>query len=106
MAEQVFTVPLTNVPQKFSIVLGGRQLVLVNKWNEDSGWLLDIYDGQANKPLIMAVPMIVGADLLSQYEYVGIPGSLIVYTDGNQFSDPTLSNLGGESNLYYLVNVV
>lgn len=46
-----------------------------------------------------------GADLLAQHEYIGIPGQLIVYTDGDEFSPPTLSNLGQEANLYYLVDI-
>lgn len=105
MSEQVFTIPLTNIPQRFAIALGGRQLDLVSKWSEHSGWLLDFYDGVTDEALIAGIPLVAGADLLEQYEYIGIPGQLMVYTDGDQFADPTETNLGGEANLYYIVDV-
>lgn len=105
MTEQVFTLPLTNVPQKFGITLGGRQVYLVGKYNEHCGWVLDIIDGITEEDLIACIPLVSGTDLLEQYEYLGIPGSLVIYTDGDQFADPTENNLGIECNLYYLVDV-
>lgn len=105
MAEQIFVVPMTNVPQKFGVTLSGRQLDITSKWNEHAGWVADVADSVTDTPLITGIPLVVGADLLAQYEYVGIPGSLIVYTDGAQFTDPTEDNLGIESNLYYVVDV-
>lgn len=105
MAENLYTVPLTSVPQDFNIVLAGVQFRIVCKWNEFSGWIIDLYDGVSQAPIIMNIPLVVGCDLLEQYQYTGIQGSLIVYTDGDQYAVPTLDNLGGESNLYYLVDV-
>lgn len=106
MTQQIFTIPLTPTPQKFNITLAGRQLTVVNVWNEHSGWAINIIDGITNEPLISNIPLVTGADLLAQYEYVGIPGSLVVYTDGEQFTPPTETNLGGQSNLYYVVDIV
>jgi hypothetical protein len=103
--EKLFTIPLISVPQTFNIVMGGRQLTLTSKWNENSGWLLDFYDGVTTDPLVMAVPLVTGANLLEQYEYLGIPGALVVMTDGDEFAEPTETNLGSEANLYYLVDV-
>jgi hypothetical protein len=51
------------------------------------------------------MPLVTGIDLLRQYRYLGIPGSMIVYTDGDPDAPPTLENLGNESNLYYVVDV-
>jgi len=105
MADTLFTIPVENIPQDFNITLSGLQLRTVCKWNEFCGWLLDIYDATTQEPLIMALPLVVGCDILEQYKYTGIPGAMIVYTDGDQYAAPTLTNLGVESNLYYLVNV-
>lgn len=55
--------------------------------------------------IIDGIPLITGADLLSGLEYLGFQGSLFVLTDGNQFSVPTLENLGIESNLYFTTDV-
>ena len=105
MTEKLFTIPLVAIPQTFNIVLGARQLTLTSKWNENDGWLLDFYDGVTAEPMAMAIPLITGANLLEQYEYLGIPGMLLVTTDGDQFAVPTEDNLGSEANLYYLVDV-
>lgn len=105
MVETLFQIPLSNTPQEFNITLGGVQLTMVSKWNEFCGWVIDIYDGVSRIAMAMNVPLIVGADLLEQYRYLGLPGNLVVYTDGDQYATPTLENLGGMSNLYYLVDV-
>lgn len=105
MAETLFTIPLENVPQDFNITLVGRQLRVVCKWNEFCGWLIDLYDGTNQEPLIMAIPLVTGCDLLEQYQYISLDGHAIVYTDGDQYAPPTLDNLGTESNLYLLVDI-
>ena len=106
MAEQLFKIPLDNIPQRFAIELAGRSLIAGSRWNDEAqAWMLDFYDEQTNEPLIISLPLVVGADLLSQHEYIGIPGQLIAYTDGDEFAPPTLDNLGQEANLYYLVDV-
>lgn len=104
---QTFLIPLLNVPQDFNITLADRNLRLVSKWNDadEAGWVLDVYDGETNAALIMNVPMITGADLLEQYEYVGLNGKLIVFTDGDELAVPTLENLGTESNLYFQTEI-
>lgn len=105
MAEQLFTVPLIATPQRFAITLGGVSLVIVNKWNESTGWLIDFYDGLTDAPLVMSLPLVTGVDLLGQLGYVGIPGSLYVLTDGDLGAVPTETNLGVQSNLIYVVDV-
>lgn len=105
MTERLFVIPLDNVPQEFTITLGGRQLNMVSKWNPYCGWLLDIYDAVTESPLSMAVPLVTGCDIIGQLPQLDIPASLIVYTDGDQDAEPTQTNLGRESNLYALVNI-
>lgn len=106
MAEQVFKIPLTNVPQQFEIELAGRSLLMESKWNgQQSAWELSISDSVTAEPLIVGLPLVTGVDLLKQFAHTGIPGRLVCYTDGDQFAPPTLKNLGQEAALYYLVDV-
>lgn len=103
--EQLFVIPLTNVPQRFTIELSGVAYIIVCKWNgEMPAWTLDIFDEVTRQPLIANLPLVAGVNLLTQFEHIGIPGKLFVYTDGDEFAPPTLDNLGQEANLYYLVD--
>lgn len=103
----VFKLPLTNIPQTFILPLSGVDYNVTCKWNDadEAGWVIDLADAN-NVPLAGNIPLIVGADLLSGLEYLGVQGQLFVYTDGNQFLVPTLTNLGVESNVYFTTSVV
>jgi len=104
--DQLFVMPLSNVPQRFIVELAGTAYIIVCKWNgEMPAWTIDIFDEVTSQPLIVNLPLVAGTDLLGQFEHIGIPGKLLVYTDGDEFSPPTLDNLGQEANLYYLVDV-
>lgn len=98
-----FLIPLINVPQKFSIALGGKEYIMTSKWNDspDAGWVADFDDAITGESVVANVPLITGADCLEGLEYLGFNGSLIVFTDGNPLLVPTLENLGVESNLYF-----
>ena len=102
MTETVYTMPLTNVPQRFSMDIVGVTYIILCRWNESIGWSLDISNAD-DVPMVCCLPLTVGVDLLGQYAYLGINAALYVYTDGAQFEPPTLENLGRESNLYLLV---
>lgn len=98
-----FIIPLENTPQSFPIVLAGVNYNVTCKWNDavDAGWVLDIAD-EDNNSLVANVPLITGLNCLDGLEYIGINGQLIVFTNGDDVSVPTLTNLGVESNLYFL----
>lgn len=104
MAQQLFKIPLTNVPQQFAITLSGTQLIIVCRWNaQTSLWEMELVDAVTNTSLIACLPLVTGCDLLSQYQHLGLGGQLIVFTDGDDLqSPPTLENLGADANLYYL----
>lgn len=96
-----FVIPLVNLPQQFTIDLAGVTYTLVSKWNDiGQTWILDILDSAQN-PITCGMPFITGADLLEGLQYLGIDGSLIVYTNGMPSAVPTLDNLGVDSNLYF-----
>ena len=102
----ILVLPLTNIPEKFSISLGGINYILVSRWNDadEGGWILEFYD-QDELPILMNVPLVTGANLLDQYEYLGIPGLLYVITEGDDYAVPTIDNLGTASQVYYEVAV-
>lgn len=99
-----YVLPLQNIPQKFNTNLAGREVIIINRWNDmpEGGWVMDIQDGVTELPIICNIACVVGADLLEQLEYLGLGGMMYVATDGDPRATPTLDNLGIESNVYYL----
>lgn len=100
-----FEIPLVpGKSQKFAISLNAIQYSLLFKWVDapDGGWTVDILDS-TGAPIIQGVPLVTGADLLAQYGYLDLGGSLIVQTDGDQAAVPTFNNLGQASHLYYVI---
>lgn len=105
MAIIPYEIPLTPVAQKFNITLAGKAYTLTFGWNDadQGGWVLDIADS-SGVPLINGIPLVTGADLLAQYEYIGIGGSLEVQTDFDLTAPPTFENLGLTSHLFFLAD--
>lgn len=100
----ILSLPITNTPEKFSISLNGTEFVLVSRWNDapEAGWIVDFYD-EDELPLIMNVPLILGANLLSQYAYIAVEGLVYVINEEPDFPVPTLNNLGISSFVLYEV---
>lgn len=98
----VFEIPMAAQAQTFSITLNGKDYVMRTVWGQESeAWLLDIAD--ANEvPLVQGIPMLTGADLLAQFEYLGIGGALIVQTDSNPDVVPGYDSLGTTGHLYFV----
>lgn len=104
MALNVFTIPISNVPQTFEIELNGKAFNLTCRYNtEMASWLIGLSDVDTATVLFDSMPLVTGANLLTQHAHINIIGSLIVYTDGDEFATPTAANLGIEANLYYAV---
>jgi hypothetical protein len=61
-------------------------------------WFMSVTDTKTNALLLDAVPMVTGeypsADLLSQYEYLGIGSATIMPTSSLTTDIPDFSNLG------------
>jgi len=68
----------------------------------NSNWILNIADNQGNS-IVAGIPLVTGVDLLGQYEYLGIGGSLYCYTDSDPTAIPLYSNLGLQSHVYFSV---
>jgi hypothetical protein len=99
-----YQIPLENIPQTFEIALAGKTYKMTCKWNDsdEGGWALDFVDALTNDPIAFNLPLITGGDVLAGLGYLGFGGQMIVYTDGDETAVPTLENLGGESNLYFI----
>lgn len=105
MALVPYEVPLTPQDQKFAIALGGKTYNLTVAWNNapTGGWVLNIAD-ENNVMLVAGIPLVTGADLLAQYEYLNFGGKLLVQTDYAAFATPDFNNLGTQSHLYFFVD--
>ena len=68
---------------------------------DQGGWILDIADGN-NTPIVSGIPLVTGADLLAQYAYLGIGGSLYVSNPNDPGASPTFGSLGDTSSLYFV----
>jgi hypothetical protein len=103
LSAPVFEIPLqAGTPQTLNISLAGVTYGLTVVWNNNAQvWVIDIDDSNGN-PLIQGIPLVTGADLLEQYEYVGIGGSLYAVTDFDIAAPPTFDNLGQQGHLYFV----
>lgn len=99
-----YEIPLSSEAQFFRIPLAGATYEVTMKWQEVlddiSGWFLDVAD-QNSIPLIGGIPLVTGTDLLGQYDYLGIGGSLYAYTDANLLAAPTYVNIGTAAHVIF-----
>lgn len=99
---QTFEVPLKARSQRMSIDLNGVTYRLTVKWNDpNQSWIMDLAD-QNDVPIVSGIPLITGADLLSQLEYLGFGGSFIASVDTDDVAVPNYQNLGTTGHLYFL----
>jgi hypothetical protein len=97
-----YEIPLSPTAQRFTITLGGIAYQMILRWCPPAlTWVLDILDAAGN-PLVQGQPLVTGADLLGQLQYLGIPGDLLVQSDFDPNAVPTSTNLGLQSHLYFL----
>jgi len=102
MTQEFFKIPLLNTSQRSQITLSGVEYIFINRWSSGMGlWTFSLLSID-EEILINDMPLVTGTDLLEQWGYLKIPGSLICYTAGNQGEPPTFENLGGNANLYYI----
>jgi Domain of unknown function (DUF6983) len=113
---RTYEIPLTGAPQRFSIPLpiegsptnNATAYTLTFQYRDADpavaggcGWTLDLAD-QGGTPILCGVPLVTGADLLAQYDYLALGGHLIVSSEGEPLAIPTFDNLGSGSHLYWV----
>jgi hypothetical protein len=99
----VFEVPLSPSPQVFSIDLNGTSYRLTFTYRDTAmgGWMMDVAT-DAGTPLACGLPLVTGANLLGQFEYLNMNGAMVVVTDGDETAIPTFFNLGIQSRLLWV----
>lgn len=100
-----FEIPLNSVSERFGIDLpDGTSLAMTVVWRNrgGAGWVLDL-DTPDGVRLVSGIPMVAGTDLLGQFRHLGIPGALVLVSDGaSPYDDPTFAGLGTDQHLYYV----
>ncbi|MBF7687087.1 phage baseplate plug family protein [Acinetobacter rathckeae] len=92
-----FNIPLTGNNQKINVALGGTTYKLRLIFRSQK-WFLDVLD-TAENPVILAIPMVMGDDLLVQHQHV-LQGSLYV-VNMNDDEAQNFSDLGDKITLYW-----
>lgn len=104
MATVFYEVPLTPTPQKLSIKLAGTTYQMGVLWNfSASCWMISLAD-ENGVPILSSVPMVLGANLLEQFDYLEIGGSLVAQVDSDTGIPPDFTNLGSEGRLLFGVD--
>ena len=101
---KTYTIPLSPTPQTFNIFLAVKEYRLTVRWNAapDGGWFLDFATADKGEAIVSGVPVVTGVNLFGPYEYLGLRGGLVCYSE---LSDtvPTFENLGVENTLLFVV---
>ena len=98
-----YEIPLSSTPQTFQIPLAGVTYQLTVRWNwVNASWILDIADSSGSA-IVSGIPLVTGADLLEQYGYLNLGGSLYVQTDNDPNAVPTYADLGTTGHVYFAV---
>lgn len=98
-----YEIPLLPQPQVLQIDLSGIVYQLTFYWSSQGNcWMFNLADTDG-VALLLGAPVITGINLLRQYDYLGIPGAILVQTDHSPDDVPTFTNLGLEGHVYYVV---
>jgi hypothetical protein len=97
-----YEIPLKPEAQEFDISLAGVTYHLMLNWcAPNNAWTLDIEDSLQN-PIVSGIPLITGADLLAQLEYLGLGGAMIVQSDFDPNEVPDYGSLGSTGHLFFV----
>lgn len=102
----IYEIPLQPSAQTLRIRLSGVYYNLTILWNNfNNTWTLDIADDAGNG-ILSGIPLVVGVNLLQQYDYLNFGGMLVANVDVTGFTDnstnPTYENLGIDGHLYFV----
>lgn len=99
-----FEIPLSSEPETFTIPLAGATYGFTVRWNvPNATWMINIADASGN-PILSGIPMVTGADLLEQFDYLGLGFHLVAQTDNSPDTVPAFDNLGTTAHLYAIVD--
>lgn len=96
----IHEIPLSPENQAFNIILSNVTYKLQVQWR-DFGWVLDLMDSGGND-IAKGIPMVTGANLLSQLDYLNLGFALELACDDVAQDYPTKTDLGLRSHLYVI----
>lgn len=95
-----YEIPLTTTAFSqvtFKLTLGSRNINILLKLRYHDLyklWAADVVDNSTGTELITGMPLIPGADLLGQYEYLDIGSAYIIAAEPNSLQQPDNETLG------------
>jgi hypothetical protein len=100
---QAFEIPFSSPPESFGVTIAGVAYQLTATWNDQAGcWQLAIAD-QGGTPILAGIPLVTGANLLEQYDYLGLGFELQVQSDTQTDAVPGFGDLGNTGHLYAIL---
>lgn len=97
----ILELPFSNDPaQTFITQLGDKKYGFDVKFNDRSGvWTMDLTDDSTKSPLLQAVPLVLGTELLEPYN-LGL-GRMLVLDTTSSGQDATAADLGDRIKVYW-----
>jgi hypothetical protein len=91
--------------QKLTLSLPSGDYVVTLRWYAavEAGWVMDIANA-TGVPLVSALPLVTGADLLAQHRHLGIGARLVVASDKRVDDVPAFAELGVSSWLFVITD--
>lgn len=98
---EINEIPLTPTNQQFTIKLSDTVWQFHLIWRESAAWVLDILTVD-NQPVIQGIPLVMGENLLAQYQHLISEGKLVLLSD--EESDINANTLGTTVKLYWITD--
>ncbi|WP_063655242.1 phage baseplate plug family protein [Candidatus Arsenophonus triatominarum] len=98
---EINEIPLTPTNQQFTIKLSDTVWQFHLIWRESAGWVLDILTVD-NQRVIQGIPLVIGENLLAQYQHLISEGKLVLLSD--EESDINPNTLGTTVKLYWITD--
>lgn len=95
---QANEIPLSPDNQQFTTDINGVSYQIRSLWRDNAGWVVDLMDA-SGAPVVSDIPLVTGANLLSQYAYLNLGFGLVVVCDDPSQDYPTKTDLGIKSHL-------
>jgi hypothetical protein len=95
---QANEIPLSPDNQQFTTDINGVSYQIRSLWRDSAGWVVDLMDASGS-PVVLDIPLVTGANLLSQYAYLNLGFGLVVVCDDPGQDYPSKTDLGIKSHL-------
>lgn|SRR3954467_415544 len=105
MTKRAFELPVQPFPVIFEVAARDIVHEIRTQYREtpEGGWIVDIFDADKN-PKVMGIPLVVGLDLLYQYNHLNLGFALVVLCLHGR-TTPTYESLGREDRLLMVMDV-